>query len=242
MMSSPMIAAGDSFSSLTVEPAEHYAGIETQEKGQLYLHHGLGFFPFGITDQHFDRRARLGRLVRALAETGRDFGYAVDEDTGMLVDLDTHHLTAVGSGNVTVVNASAASFERSPFSAENVVLSVLASGDRYSIRDLAVVNPSGDATIGNEYFSSRAFHGAGIALGNPRLDQLLGSELMDNDRNTTIRRYNFVEDGSGFMYTFSTTDNSRGFWSDAEGSLDRYTVENIRLDITPVEISVTVDD
>ena len=241
VMSSPMIGAGDSFAALTVEPANHYAGVETQERGQLYLHHGLGFFPFGITDQHFDRRARLGRLVRALAESGIQHGYAVDEDTAMLVDFASREITAIGSGNVTIVNATSASFQDEPFGARNVSLSILSAGDRFSVEQGAVVHTSGEPTNGNEYFSSEAYHGAGIALGNSRLDALLGSELADNSHNEVIRRYNFLESGSGFMYRFGKTAHTRGFWSNAGGSEDRYTVENIRLDIVPVRISIDAE-
>lgn len=237
-MSTPMIGAGDSFASVVEEPAEHYEGIETQERGQLYLHHGLGFFPYGITDQHFDRRARLGRLVRALAETDVRAGYAVDEDTAMLVSFESREITALGSGTVTIVDASRAMFNEAPFAASNVEISILSDGDRFSLDDDVVTHTAGDPTADNEYYSSTAYHGAGMALGSARLDKLLGSELADNSRNDVIRRYSFLESGEGFMYRFSKTEDTRGFWNDGGGSEDRYTVENIRLDIVPVEIVV----
>lgn len=115
MMSDPMIAGGDSFNALRLAPASYAERTEGSDGGRLYLHHGLGFFPYGLVDQHFDRRARLGRLVRALIETGVGMGFAVDEDSAMLVDLARGGLTALGSATVTVIDVRGAAWQRNPF-------------------------------------------------------------------------------------------------------------------------------
>ena len=47
---------------------------------------GLGFFPFGMVDQHFIKRGRLGRLVVAMAEAGVRRGFGIDENTALLVE------------------------------------------------------------------------------------------------------------------------------------------------------------
>lgn len=242
MMSEPMIAAGDSFSALTLTPAKHYSGTESQEQGSLYLHHGLGFFPYGIIDQHFDRKARLGRLVRTLAETRTATGYGIDEDTGILVDLVSHQFQVVGSGNVTVLNAGKSSFFNSPFKALGVDLSVLSRGDRFDLSNHSLIDTSGKPTIGHEYASEAPHQGAGLALANARLSQLLGYQLLDNSESTELRRYNFTESGVGFMYRFRQVEGSRGYWSAANGSVDSYSISGVQFDIEPVRIGITSAD
>ena len=66
-MSRDMIAGGVSFTALLEPLASAYSDSEDQDSGRLFLSRGLGFLPDGLVDQHFDRKARLGRLVRALA-------------------------------------------------------------------------------------------------------------------------------------------------------------------------------
>lgn len=236
IMSQPMIAAGDSFSALTQPQSEQYYGMETQEKGQLYLHQGIGFFPYGLVDQHFDRKARLGRLVRALALKDIQSGYAVDENTAMLVDLSKHTLQVVGQGNITILNTSKASIKKEPFTIQNVTLSVLSNNDIWHIKKNTLLNDI-TATKGNEYYAEDANQGAGFALANSRLDQLLGYELMDNKKSQEVRRYSFLENGQGILYRFKQNDESQGFWR-ANGTLDQYTVTHIQMDIVPVTVNI----
>lgn len=239
MMSHPMIAAGDSFTALAKEPGDHYYGMESQEYGVLYLHHGLGFFPYGIVDQHFDRKARLGRLIRALSETSVGKGYAVDEDTGMLVDLANNTLKAIGASNITILDAAGANFKKQPFTAKNLSLTILASGDVYNLKTGEVLNPDNiPSTIGNEYASGKPHQGAGMALANQRLDQLLGYELLDNADSKEVRRYSFLEDGTGFRYRFMQTDKSEAFWRYRSGARDQYTILNVRMDVEPISVFI----
>ena len=236
-MSEPMIAAGDSFSALTQPQSDKYYGMETQEKGQLYLHQGIGFFPYGLVDQHFDRKARLGRLVRALALKKIENGYAVDEDTAMLVDLSKHTLQAVGKGNLTVLNASNAIIKQDPFNIKNATLSVLSNNDIWDIKKNQLLNDVA-TTKGKEYYAEDANQGAGLALANGRLAQLLGYELMDNKNTQEVRRYSFLENGQGILYRFKQNDESQGYWR-ANGTLDQYTVTHIQMDIEPVTVTIT---
>ncbi|EAT10818.1 cyanophycinase [Bermanella marisrubri] len=236
MMSETMIAAGDSFSAITQPQSDQYYGMETQEQGQLYLHHGLGFFEYGIVDQHFDRKARLGRLVKTLADQETKMGYAVDEDTAMVVDLEKQTISAVGAGNITIVDATSAQVNYEPFDAQNIYVSLLSSGDEYDIRKQALLNVK-NLTIGSEYFSEAAKQGAGMAVANHRLAHLLGYELLDNKANSEIRRYSFNESGKGILYRFSQSKQSEGYWR-TNGTQDQYSIINVRMDIEPVSISI----
>ncbi|HET7838914.1 MAG TPA: cyanophycinase, partial [Rectinemataceae bacterium] len=71
IMSHPMIAAGTSFGALALPRAVGLAEPGSGDERRLLVRPGLGFFPEGIVDQHFDARSRLGRLVEAaLVEDG----------------------------------------------------------------------------------------------------------------------------------------------------------------------------
>jgi cyanophycinase len=68
---------------------------------------GLGLLPGVIIDQHFDERARYGRLMSLVASSPNLLGMGIDEDTAAEV-RDGHRLTVVGSGAVFVVDARTA--------------------------------------------------------------------------------------------------------------------------------------
>jgi cyanophycinase len=242
MMSDPMIAAGDSISALQLPPAKHYSGMEQQEYGALYLHHGLGFFSNGIVDQHFDRKGRLGRLVRTLHETAvtknmRNKGFGVDEDTAMLVDYASNTFTVLGAGNVVTLNSKDAAFKSQPFAAKNLSLAVFASGDKVDLDSLQLLNAETNSrTVGREYANSPPYQGGGLGIGNARLDQTLGYDLLDNAASKELRRYTFLEDGSSWIYRFRETANSQGYWRYRSGTRDQYSITNVMFDIEPLTL------
>jgi len=63
IMSEVMIAAGTSIAALTGGIVTHYNGNDFPEDSALFVTRGLGFFPHGVMDQHFNQRARIGRLA-----------------------------------------------------------------------------------------------------------------------------------------------------------------------------------
>src|SRR5919112_355341 len=66
---------------------------------------GLGLTNRVIIDQHFRQRDRLGRLLTALAYNPFAVGIGLDENTGAFIAPD-ETLEVVGSGAITVVDAS----------------------------------------------------------------------------------------------------------------------------------------
>lgn len=76
-----------------------------QRSSQLTV--GLGLIPGVIVDQHFDQRARYGRLLSLVAGSPSLLGMGIDEDTAAEVTNGTE-LTVVGSGAVFVVDARGA--------------------------------------------------------------------------------------------------------------------------------------
>jgi cyanophycinase len=109
----------------------------------LELGRGLGFLEEGLTDQHFDVRYRLPRLLKALAlrpEAG-GIGYGVAEDTALLVEGE--RLTAVGRGLVTIVDARGVSARGQGF--DGVGLRFLADGQS-AVRPRAAAPPPSQHT------------------------------------------------------------------------------------------------
>ena len=67
---------------------------------QLLLSRGLGFLPGGIVDQHFNRRARLQRLLAAMEDADENEGFGISEDTALEVSLSDRALCVHGSAYV----------------------------------------------------------------------------------------------------------------------------------------------
>lgn len=76
-----------------------------QRSSQLTV--GLGLLTGVIVDQHFDQRARYGRLMSLVAGSPSLLGIGIDEDTAAEIRDETE-LTVVGSGAVFVVDARSA--------------------------------------------------------------------------------------------------------------------------------------
>ncbi|TQV81178.1 cyanophycinase [Exilibacterium tricleocarpae] len=243
MMSDPMIAAGDSLTALNFGFASSYAAIDEQEKGRLFLSAGLGFFTAGLVDQHFDRKARLGRLALALTKmpSPRRLGFGVDENSAMLVSIKARRFRVIGPGNVTVLDGRRAVFsvDDNRLKAEHLQIHVLSDGDVFNIANAqAMIAADKKPVVGNEAFAYRPHSGGGIAVGNPRVDQILGFDLLDNSRTTRVERYSFTGAGHGVIYRFRQTDHSMGYWRYDNAGRDQYTALNVLFDIIPVNLSV----
>ncbi|MEQ8803827.1 MAG: cyanophycinase [Haliea sp.] len=230
IMSRDMIAGGDSFTALTQPLAEHYAATEEQDSGRLSLLPGLGFFTAGIVDQHFDRKARLGRLVRALAATGAEAGFGVDEDTALVVDLAQGRGRVVGSGSVVLLDAGSAQFAPGTDRlALGLRLGVAHDGVEIDLASQQLLNGLGKPTVANPYYNHQPRHGGGMAFANARLDQLLGHDLLDNRRSDELRRLSLDGEGTLVTYRFYETASSQGYWDDSNG--DRYSASGVGFDI-----------
>ncbi len=68
---------------------------------------GLGLIRGVVVDQHFDQRARYGRLMSVIATSPHLLGIGIDEDTAIIV-ADRGEFTVQGSGAVFVVDCRSA--------------------------------------------------------------------------------------------------------------------------------------
>ena len=76
------------------------------QKGEVLLTGGFNLAPDVVFDTHFLNRNRLSRLFNVLASAPDKTGIGLDEDTGVILRGKT--LEVIGSGKVTVADASAA--------------------------------------------------------------------------------------------------------------------------------------
>jgi cyanophycinase len=110
----PMLGGGYSWDVLSNGFAKG-AGPTASEStaGSLYADGGLNFFKYGVLDQHFSQRTREGRLIRAVKDSGLDYGFGVDENTTLVVGkpdaTGKTRMTVLGAGGVFVADVRAAS-------------------------------------------------------------------------------------------------------------------------------------
>jgi cyanophycinase len=243
IMSPTMIARGDSLTALT-EPVATSSDTSRMDGGALVLAKGLGFLPGAVTDQHFDRKARLGRLARALTLAPKDqrIGFGVDENTALVVDLDARRASVAGEGSVTVLDARSvrATGEATPFAAEGFTVSVFNAGDTLDMATLSLTPaPFKVTTRGKEYYDHTPIDGGGMAVPNPMLEEALGVDLVDNSVATSLTRVSFTQAGAGVSYIFAETPESTGWQGAAPDGRTRYTISSVRFAIAPVDVKIT---
>jgi cyanophycinase len=230
IMSEAMICGGDGFRGLLEPPTTRYAETEAEDDGRLYLWKGLGFFGAGIVDQHFDQRARLGRLVRALGETGVRRGFGIDEDTALVVSGDARSAKVVGSGGVTVLDAEHARFDLGGKAlASGLRLSLFPAGAGFELQSLQPLAGAGEPVKGKGGSAFRPLEGGGMAFPNPRIEQLLAVELLDNSAADSVSRYSIDSRGRVLQFRFFETPQSRGYWRTAPDG-DRFTATAVGFD------------
>lgn len=126
MMSRTIIRSGTSVEALTD------GLVADVDQAGLTLGEGLGFFPWGVVDQHFIMRGRVGRLLVATHTAGYPFGFGVDENTAMLVE--GHSFRVIGETGVVVLDLRDASIDTEHNEYRDVRLSYLDDGDSYDLR------------------------------------------------------------------------------------------------------------
>lgn len=245
IMSEPMIGAGNSMGALKHGVISNYKGDDFPDGDGVLLTHGLGFFPLGMVDQHFNARARLARLIVAMMNDQKkvELGFGVDENTALIYNGKLKTLKVAGAAGVTIVNTSNATMsliQNLPH-IENVMLSYLDEGDVYDISSGTIIPAEGKKnTIGNEYYNVANPAQAGMFSGTAtNFLNLVTVNLMDNKAVDKVQNINFTDKDSGFLVTLSKTPKSTGFYTDKPGGNDRYTVTGIRMDISPVKITLT---
>ena len=235
IMSETMIAGGNSTGALFEGFKQDYTSMDEQEYGPVVTRKGVNFFTYGTIDQHFDRKARLGRLIVSLLEQADSQpGYGVDEGTAMVVKNDI--ATVVGQGGVTVVDVSSAKHTQNqyPLKVSNIRLSYLQPGDEYNLSSHVYKSrPKSYKTVGHEYFDVPSASVSGIMSSNRNLDEFIGFNLLDN--KSAAQAVSWVLDGKnqGVRLTFNQDEKTQGYWSQ-DITADVYSFEHLKLNIEPI--------
>jgi cyanophycinase len=137
----PMLGGGYSWDVLSSGFAKG-AGPTANEStaGSIYADGGLNFFKYGVLDQHFSQRTREGRLIRAVKDSGLDYGFGVDENTTLVVGkpdaAGKTRMTVLGAGGVFIADvraASASGTATAQFSISAVKTHYISAGDYLEI-------------------------------------------------------------------------------------------------------------
>lgn len=128
MMSGPMLLGGTSLEALV-----HGVTADPARPG-LLMGEGLGFFPFGLVDQHFIKRGRLGRLVVAMTAARVRRGFGIDENTALFVEGDRGRVC--GEYGMMLVDLGSAEIDPGARSYCDLQLSYLDDGDSLDLRSL----------------------------------------------------------------------------------------------------------
>jgi cyanophycinase len=245
IMSEPMIGAGNSMGALEHGVVTGYKGDDFPESDGVLLTHGLGFFPLGMVDQHFNTRARLARLIMAMMHEQKTvkIGFGIDENTALIYNGKLKILKVAGAAGVTIVNTAKATIshvQNLPL-IENVMISYLDEGDVYDISSGSIIPAEGKkSTVGHEYYNIASPSQTGLFSGSStNFLSLITISLIDNKAVDKIQNINFTDKETGFLVTLGKTPESKGFYTDKPGGVERYTVIDIRMDIAPVKITLT---
>lgn len=113
-------------------------------KGAVKMGHGLGFAPNFILDSHFIKRRRFGRLVEAMARFPKYVGIGLDENTGLVIK-NRDACEIIGSGMVIIFDPRDLKYNDAislpfdfPMSITNLKTHILASGDKFDIRNINI--------------------------------------------------------------------------------------------------------
>lgn len=78
-------------------------------KSAFFMAAGLGIVRDMVIDQHFAQRARIERLVGAIADNPGVLGMGIDEDTAVILD-GSDKLSVIGSGAVYVADGTSVTY------------------------------------------------------------------------------------------------------------------------------------
>lgn len=236
IMSDPMIAGGESFASLSRGPCRYDPDNESEQR--VSLTQGLGFFPCGMVDQHFNQRGRLGRLIVACFEAKIMHGFGVDEDTALIYNGRDNTVEVEGENGITIVDLTEAHREtssRGPI-IRNIMIHYVEKGAKYDVareqfsidHRLVRIDTPGQGT---GYMEKPILDNVRSAitecLGAQRKTEATGIEVaLKNDR-----------EASGFKVTFRRDGNTAIYGGIIDGSA-RWVARGLRVDIVPVTMRI----
>lgn len=148
IMSQPMLLGGTSLESVI------HGVTQDPDKPGLLLGRGLGFFPFGMVDQHFIKRGRLGRMVVAMTQAGQSRGFGIDENTALVIEGAAGKVC--GEYGVMMLNLEGAELDSGDRNYSNLTISYVDDGDTIDLRQFKPYPGEGKRKVGKSDIAYRA--------------------------------------------------------------------------------------
>ena len=218
--------------------------LEVLTQGEISSHHlvsGLGLIDNNwFVDQHVFGNGRLATSLVAMHQLGLHYGIGVGLDTAAVVHNGI--VEVLGNRGVALIDVSNASFskKKSGMEIKGVRLSYLENGDRVQMDTLALIPYNKKAndfellpkTNASENFSVDTFISSQNVLVPGEFVRLMYDALDAESGQSTGFAPLEGSSRKGFLFRFYTGADSRGWLSTATGE-DRFTLQNIYLDISP---------
>lgn len=137
------VLAGTSAGAMCMSEEMISGGHSTEAlfKGGVNMRDGLGILPDVIIDTHFIQRGRFGRLSEAVGIFPKLIGLGLSEDTALII-RNGNECEVIGSGMLIVFDPSKLTHnnisilkEGLPVSMTNLVVNILAQGDKYYLNE-----------------------------------------------------------------------------------------------------------
>lgn len=239
IQSKVMIGGGTSIGALLYGVAEVYSEEDVDGRGKLFWGDGLGFFQEGIVDQHFDRRARLGRLTVALLHKKINIGVGIDENTALVYNLKSCYATVIGKGGVSIVDVSSAEMQMHEALPEirKCKISYLTSGDSVSFMNFTIT-PASDKVyiVGKESNHISIMPSSGLLAGvGYTISSFIFTYLIDNKNLKSVSNITYTHDGWGYRMVFYIDNTSYGFMADRSDE-EKCSFGNVWFDLIPLII------
>lgn len=243
IQSQVMIGGGSSMGALMYGIANIYSEEEVDGRGKLFLTQGLGFFPEGVVDQHFDRRARLGRLAMALFKYSDKYslGFGIDENTALIYNLKSRFITVKGKGGVSLLDIRSARYQKKGDMPclQNMGLSYLTVGDSLKLGSMQFIPAKNKLKVtGSENYQITELPSTGLLSGTGfTLMDFISVYLIDNKSLDTISTITFNSQGLGFKKELRKVKITEGFMADLPDD-EKYSFYGVRLDIIPIQVEI----
>jgi cyanophycinase len=239
IMSNPMIGRGNSLFALTHDTIARFDEILHEDSDTLFITQGLGFFPFGIVDQHFHQRARIGRLITTMMIEKKQFhlGFGIDENTALIYDGKNKQLKVAGASGVTMIDVSNAetSIIDNFRSVENLNISYLENGDCFDLSTHTIIPASEKILISvtEKHAYTERFSSGSLSTYTIDFKGLITHRLFDGTNPTSIEDLNIIDTQSAYILRFSKKPETKAY-----KNMDAWTINDVRLDIIPAQINI----
>ena len=148
IMSEVMISGGTSLEAAT------YGVVEDPDQPGMLLEPGLGFFQWGMVDQHFIKRGRFGRLAVGMLASGVKRGFGIDENTALFVEGKTAQV--IGEYGAFVFDLEEAKVDRPGRLIDNIRFSYADNGDSCDLETGEVLPGPGKRLVTRRDFTYEA--------------------------------------------------------------------------------------